>query len=155
MLKTEYSRLFCQYHVSWCPGDLRSQGIRRHGIEDMIRNVNESFIIFKTTQHVKSCDAIWHQGSRSTLVQVMACCLTAPSHYLNHCWLTVSKVQSHSSEGNFTIDTSAVNHWIYLENYLPKISLNLSGANELRVRIRAPSIDTSAINHWIPWKLLI
>ena len=28
-------------------------------------------------------DAIWRQGPRSTLAQVMACCLTAPSHYLN------------------------------------------------------------------------
>ena len=28
-------------------------------------------------------DAIWRHGSASTLVQVMACCLTAPSHYLN------------------------------------------------------------------------
>ena len=27
-------------------------------------------------------DAIWHQ---STSDQVMACCLTAPSHYLNQC----------------------------------------------------------------------
>ena len=32
-------------------------------------------------------DVIWRQGSRSTLAQVMACCLTAPSHYLNQCWL--------------------------------------------------------------------
>ena len=23
--------LYCQYHVSWCPGDLRSQGISGHG----------------------------------------------------------------------------------------------------------------------------
>ena len=30
-------------------------------------------------------DAVWRQGSTSTLVQVMACCLTAPSHYLNQC----------------------------------------------------------------------
>ena len=52
----------------------------------------------------------------------MACCLMAPSHYLNQCWLIMSKVQRHSSEGNFTIDTSAINHWIYLENYLSKIS---------------------------------
>ena len=28
-------------------------------------------------------DVIWRQGSRSTLAQIMACCLTAPSHYLN------------------------------------------------------------------------
>ena len=28
-------------------------------------------------------DAIWRQRSGSTLAQAMACCLTAPSHYLN------------------------------------------------------------------------
>ena len=32
-------------------------------------------------------DAIWRHGSWSTMVQVMACCLTAPSHNLDHCWL--------------------------------------------------------------------
>ena len=31
-------------------------------------------------------DAIWWQRSRSTLAQVMAWCLTAPSQYLNQCW---------------------------------------------------------------------
>ena len=67
-------------------------------------------------------DAIGRQISLSTLVQVMACCLTAPSHYLNQCWLIISKAQRHSSEGNFTIDTSAINHRNYLENYLSKIS---------------------------------
>ena len=30
-------------------------------------------------------DAIWRQRSGSTLAQVMACCLTAPSHNLNQC----------------------------------------------------------------------
>ena len=38
-------------------------------------------------------DAIWRQGSRSTLVHVMACCLMAASHYLNQCWLIITKVQ--------------------------------------------------------------
>ena len=33
-------------------------------------------------------DAIWLWWSWSTLVQVMTCCLTAPSHYLNHCWVS-------------------------------------------------------------------
>ena len=28
-----------------------------------------------------------HHESLSTLLQVMACCLTTPSHYLNSCWL--------------------------------------------------------------------
>ena len=38
-------------------------------------------------------DVIWRQGSRLTLVEVMTCCLTAPSHYLNQCWLIFTKVQ--------------------------------------------------------------
>ena len=43
-------------------------------------------------------DTIWRWRSWSALAQVMACCLTAPSHYLNHCWLIISKVLWHSSE---------------------------------------------------------
>ena len=38
-------------------------------------------------------DAIWRHRSESTLAQVIACCLKAPSHYLNPCWLIISKVQ--------------------------------------------------------------
>ena len=54
-------------------------------------------------------DAIWRQRS--------------VSHYLNQCWLIIVKVQWHSSECNFTRDTSAISHWIYLENYSYKILL--------------------------------
>ena len=43
-------------------------------------------------------DAIWRWRSWSKLVQVMGYCLTAPSHYLNQCWLIISKVLWHSSE---------------------------------------------------------
>ena len=32
---------------------------------------------------LSSGDAIWHHGTLSTLNQIMACCLMAPSHYLN------------------------------------------------------------------------
>ena len=39
-------------------------------------------------------DAIWRHGTRSTLAQVMACCLTAPSHYLSQCWLIIREVYS-------------------------------------------------------------
>ena len=31
-------------------------------------------------------------------------------HYLNLCWLTISKVQWHSSEHNFAIDAPAISH---------------------------------------------
>ena len=50
-------------------------------------------------------DVVWRQGSRSTLAQVMACCLTAPSHYLNQCWLMISEVLWHSPNNNFTENT--------------------------------------------------
>ena len=32
-------------------------------------------------------DTIWRQRSGSTLAQVMVCCLKAPNHCLNQCWL--------------------------------------------------------------------
>ena len=49
--------------------------------------------------------------------------MTAPSHYLNQCWLIISKLWWHSSEGNFTASISAINHCNWLEKYSSKISL--------------------------------
>ena len=43
--------------------------------------------------------AIWQHSYRSTLAQVMACCLMAPSHYLMQCWLIISEVLWHSLVG--------------------------------------------------------
>ena len=40
-------------------------------------------------------NTIWRQRSGSILAQVMACCLMAPSHYLNQYRLIISKVQWH------------------------------------------------------------
>ena len=76
-------------------------------------------------------DVIWRQGSNSTLAQVMACCLTAPSHYLNQCWLINSKVQWHSSEDNFTKDASGTITEISFKIPYLKFRSNLPGANEL------------------------
>ena len=47
-------------------------------------------------------DAIWWNIYGSTLAQIMACCLMAPSHYLNQFWLYIGKDFWHSHEGNFT-----------------------------------------------------
>ena len=71
--------------------------------------------LWSLTNSLGPSGAIWRQRSGSTLPQVMACCLTAPSHYLNQCWL-ISKVEWHSSKGMITRDTSTINHWNYLEN---------------------------------------
>ena len=62
-------------------------------------------------------DAIWWHGSGSTLAQVMACCLTAPSHYLNQCWLTISEILWHSPESNFTENTKDIYLWNEFEIY--------------------------------------
>ena len=50
---------------------------------------------------LRPSDATWRQWSWTTLAQVMACCLTAPSHYLNQCWLITRGVLWHTSESSF------------------------------------------------------
>ena len=67
-------------------------------------------------------DAIWRHRSGSTLVQIMVCCLTAPSHYLNQCWLIISEVLWHSPEGNFTWNAQDMYPWREFENCLFKIT---------------------------------
>ena len=84
--------------------------------------INMGKFIICAYQLIVAGDAMWRQGSRSTLVQVMACCLTAPSHYLSQCWLIISEAQWQSPDGNFTRDASAINYYNQLENYLTKIS---------------------------------
>ena len=64
---------------------------------------------------LRPCD-VWWQRSGSTLAQVMAWCLTAPSHYLNQCWLITSEVLLHSPEGSFTGNTEDISPWYGLEN---------------------------------------
>ena len=54
-------------------------------------------------------DAIWRHRSGSTLVHVMACCLAAPSHYLNKCWLLINEVLCHSPKSNYTASSHATN----------------------------------------------
>ena len=45
------------------------------------------------SQELTHCVLVMPYGdtARSTLAQVMACCLTAPSHCLNQCWLDISE----------------------------------------------------------------
>ena len=75
-------------------------------------------------------DDIWRQRSGSTLAQVMACCLTAPSHYLNQCWL-ISNVEWHSSEGSSQeIPQSSITEIIWKIKD-QKFHSNFPGANEL------------------------
>ena len=64
---------------------------------------------------------VWWQRSLSTLAQAIACCLTAPGHYLNQIWLVISEVSWHSPEGNFTGNIQY--HWYEYENHRFKITV--------------------------------
>ena len=77
--------------------------------------------------------AIWRQRSGSTFAQVMACCLTAPSHYLNQCRLIISEVQWHSYQGNFTKMSQPSITKIFLKITCRQFHSNFPGANELIV----------------------
>ena len=58
---------------------------------------------------------VWWSGS--TLAQVMACCLAAPSHNLNQCWLIIKVVLFHSLEGSFTGHAHYIYPWHFFEDY--------------------------------------
>ena len=45
------------------------------------------------SHHLTLCSLMTPYTYDLTLAQVMACCLTAPSHYLNQCWLIISKLR--------------------------------------------------------------
>ena len=51
--------------------------------------MNEPFGIINL---LRCSDVIWEHRSGSTLAQVMTCCLTAPSHFLNQCWHIVNGI---------------------------------------------------------------
>ena len=45
-----------------------------------------------SSNSLRPSNAIWRHRTRPILAQGMACCLTAPSHYLNQCWLLYSNL---------------------------------------------------------------
>ena len=59
-------------------------------------------------------DVIWCHGSGSTLAQVMACCLMAPSHYLNQCWLIIYGLLWHAPGSTFTESVLRIQHNVTL-----------------------------------------
>ena len=48
-----------------------------------------------THKQMRPSDVIWHHRSGLTLAQVMACCLTTPSHYQNRGWILIDEVLWH------------------------------------------------------------
>ena len=56
-------------------------------------SILSSYVMSPLSNEVNSFNSLWPGGatwqhrSGSTLAQVMACCLTAPNHNLNQCWM--------------------------------------------------------------------
>ena len=95
------------------PQWVKTNATRVYQFEKKLKNTLIRLLPHLRGQWVNSLwprDTIWRHISGSTLVQVMACCLTAPSHYLNQCWLIISKVQRYSAEKNFTRNNPAISH---------------------------------------------
>ena len=102
------------------------------------RQVSGLFIWFISwINSFRPSDAIWSQRSGSTLAQVMVCCLMAPSHDLNQCWLIIRKVQWHPSESNLArIPQPSITEISSLKITNLECCSNLTGANELTIRLQ-------------------
>ena len=64
---------------------------------------------------IAGVNSLWPK-SESTLVQIMSCCLTPTSHYLNQCLLIICKVLWHSHGVNFTL--WYIQPWYQFENQI-------------------------------------
>ena len=76
-------------------------------------------------------DVIRRHKSCSTLAQVMAWCLMAPSHYLNQCWLIISSFLRHTPKTHSAWMRTISLHQMSLKNTLVKFLSHRSEANEL------------------------
>ena len=59
---------------------------------------------------------MWRHRSASVFVQAMACRLTAPSHFLNQCWIIISSILWHLLERHFTLRGEATMLCYQFEN---------------------------------------
>ena len=102
---------------------------------------------------------IWQHRTGSTLAQAMPCCLTAPSHYLNQCWLVISKVTWYSSEGMTVTYEDTNQHKI--ENLIFKISPSSPRDQWVKSCLEwtmGPGIDehgSPSIIQWLTWNFYI
>ena len=104
-----------------------------HLIELQPHLVNDTHLIWSSIEWVNSlwpCDVIWWHESVSTLAQVMAWCLTAPSHYLKQCWLVICAVWQNSHESNFTGVPKLLFYISSLRMTFLKLLPHLPGLNE-------------------------
>ena len=93
----------------------------------------------------------------SILVQLMACCLTAPSHHLNRCWLITSEVLQQSSEDSSQDILKISILDVSLEIYNLRLPPHIPGKNELTYLyhfcssvISSPCWSVATLWKWTP-----
>ena len=88
-----------------------------------------------TTAFREICKSDYRYGDidlgKHSLVQVMACCLTAPSHSLNQCWLILSKVLW-QPVGYFTRNAQDICAWYELKITNSRLQPHLAAAKKLK-----------------------
>ena len=72
--------------------------------------------------------AMWRHRFRPTLAQVMACCLMAPSHYLDQSWHIIKCALWYSTDCNFTRKAREHNLEYLLGDCTFQLSPHLPGA---------------------------
>ena len=103
-------------------------------------------------------DIIWRWGFWSILVQVMACCPMAPSHYLNQHWLIINEAVWHLFQGNIYLNTQDINPQIVIEIY--KFDITATSQRDWWVNwftccgLMSPYGDKDLGQHWLRWWLV-
>ena len=88
----------------------------------------------------------------------MACCLMAPSHYLNQSWLIIKGVLWHSSASNFTRSAHELNLWHVSRDYTFRMITTSPRDNKLirvlRLNLPMPYRST-CICYAMIWRLTL
>ena len=101
----------------------------------------ELIILLMVFNSLWSSDVIWRYRLRSTLAQVIDCCLEESSQYLKHCWLFIGEVLWHTTRSNFTSNSQATILYNVLENYISK-DCHISQGAMYRCRFPNVSLNT-------------
>ena len=101
---------------------------------------------------------IWHRGSKSILFQMMACCLTVPSHHLKQCRLIFNyTLDNLEFESKLKKDLNE-NEENAFENVICKCRQFCSGLTMLTLNVRGSSyLGLTRSISWLlmPWLLTL
>ena len=90
----------------------------------MLKLSQENLFYIVSINSLCYSDTIWQHTSESTLAEEMGCCLTAPSHFLNQCWLIIKggihqKTISQEMPNISNLDLSLKMTKLKLQSHLP------------------------------------